>query len=120
MHESNRGIEEMMISAGEHWSIPFLDFVDAFRRTKDVHALADPITIDNPKYATLVAATIAYLCDEMHLEAPAWVREVSALDWPWFVSGLQSTPFRKLVILKCPGRFRKWNIFVLENFLSRV
>ena len=70
------------------------------------------------RFDALLASTIEYLCDEMRLEAPAWVWAVPSLKEPWFLSGMES--LKAIAIVESPVFFRRRKIFVLENFLYRV
>jgi hypothetical protein len=115
--EPNQLLQEM-IGAGEFWRIPFFDFVDASRRKKAFSAA--PLTEggSSERYSALIAATIAYLCDEMELAPPMWVWDVPALDEPWLVSDIEG--LQEIIKARCPSRFKQWQVFVLDNFLSRV
>jgi len=95
-----------------------MDFVDEFRRDKDMSIFREPFELDNERFDALLASTIEELCDEMGLEPPEWVEAVPGCDGPWFVSGLES--LKAIAIVESPLRFRMRKIFVLENFLDRV
>ncbi len=107
-----------MIKTPEHWEIPFMDFVDDFRRNRDTTFLQEPFTLDNERIDALLASTVEYLCDEMGLEIPEWTEDVPGCMAPWFVSGLEN--LKAITIVESPLRFRMRKIFVLENFLYRV
>ncbi len=66
----------------------------------------------------LLASTVEMLCDEARLEPPEWCAAVPALPEPWFVAGMEG--LKVLALAESPVHFRKRNIFVLGNFLSRV
>ena len=101
-----------------YWQVQFMDFVDDFRRNKDLKAVEKPFALTDRRFDALLASTIEYLCDEMRLEAPAWVWAVPSLKEPWFLSGMES--LKAIAIVESPVFFRRRKIFVLENFLYRV
>lgn len=108
-----------MIAGGEHWYVPFMDFVDDFRRTKEhAHQFGAPLILNSPRFDALLASTVECLCDEQGIEAPEWVWNVPALKEPWFVAGIEN--LKALGIAQSPVYYRRRLIFVLENFLSRV
>jgi len=100
------------------WQIPFMDFVDDFRRYKDVSAIDTPYQMDDERIDALLASTIQYLCCEQGVEVPAWVLSVPACQHPWFVAGMES--LKATALIESPLEFRIRKIFVLENFLYRV
>jgi hypothetical protein len=102
----------------EDWLIPFMEFVDDFRRTKDINMIQKAFELTDPKIDSILASTIEYLCHEMHLETPNWVWDIPVCREPWFVSGIES--LKAVTICESPVYFRRRNIFVLENFLDRV
>ncbi len=109
---------EMDAHLADHWEIPFKQFVDDFRRERDLSALALPDFRGNPRVAALMASTIEYLCREQGLANPDWTWQVPALERPWFVSGFES--LKALAIAESPVQYRRRLIFVLSNFLERV
>jgi len=109
-----------MLADPEWWLIPFMDFVDEFRRDKDLTVLQEPFDLDHERFDALLASAIEYLCDEMGLEAPEWVEKVPGCNERWFVSGTKHPKLIEIILEECPFPFRKRNIFVLENFLDRV
>ena len=102
----------------KHWLIPFMEFVDDFRRTKDMKLLSTPLSSHDRRFDALLASTAEFLCKEMGLETPEWVWGVPACDDPWFVSGLEN--LKAIALVESPVYFRRRKIFVLENFLERV
>ena len=102
----------------EYWQIPFMDFVDDFRRYKDISAIDSPYKMDHEKMDALLASTIEYLCDEQDIKVPNWTSSVPACQHPWFVAGIES--LKAIALVESPLAFRIRKIFVLENFLDRV
>lgn len=111
-------VKRDMLTEGEWWLIPFMDFVDDFRRNKDMTVLQEPFDLGDERLDALLASAIEYLCDEMSLAPPAWVEAVPGCEGAWFVSGLENV--KAIAIVESPVRFRMRKIFVLENFLDRV
>jgi hypothetical protein len=113
-----RETKERMLAMPDHWQVPFMDFVDDFRRNKDMSLLTTPFVMDHERWDALLASTVEYLCQEQGLETPEWVSEVPACQDPWFVSGMDS--LRAISLVESPAPFRARKIFVLGNFLDRV
>ncbi len=116
-----RTIQEVkfaMLKSREDWRIPFMEFVDDLRRTRDQSLIKKPFTLGGENFDSLLASTIEYLCDELGIETPNWVWEVPSCRDPLFVSGYEN--LKAISIVESPVFFRRRKIFVLENFLSRV
>lgn len=113
-----RETKERMLAMPDHWQVPFMDFVDDFRRRKDVSVLSKTFELNNEHWDALLASTVEYLCQEQSIDTPEWVREVPACKDPWFVSGMDS--LRAISLVESPAPFRARKIFVLGNFLDRV
>jgi lipopolysaccharide biosynthesis regulator YciM len=107
-----------MLKNGKNWRIPFMDFVDDFRRTRDHRLIEKPLYLTDDRFDSLLASTVEYLCDEMGIETPSWIWDVPSCKEPWFVSGYEN--LKAITIVESPAFFRRRKIFVLENFLSRV
>ncbi len=107
-----------MLKSGDNWRIPFMEFVDDFRRTRDHSLIEEPLNLSNEKFDSLLASTVEYLCDEMDIEIPSWIWDVPSCKDPWFVSGYEN--LKAISITESPVYFRRRKIFVLENFLLRV
>lgn len=102
----------------EYWQIPFMDFVDDFRRYKDISAIDTPYKMDGDKMDALSVEVIEYLCHEQDLEVPNWIFSVPACQHPWFVAGIEN--LKAIALVESPLEFRIRKIFVLENFLYRI
>jgi hypothetical protein len=113
-----RETKEKMIADSHWWKLYFYDFVDDFRRNRDAAMIAEPFELCDEKIDALLASTTEKLCDELEIEIPDWVKEVPSCKKPYFVSGIEN--LKAISIVQSPLRFRARNIFVLENFLSRV
>ena len=100
------------------WQIPFMEFVDDFRRAKEPALIAEPLERSNHRFDQLMASTIEYLCQEQNLEEPEWTADIEPLDTFWFVSEMD--PLRAIATVESPAELRTRHIFVLENFLSRA
>ena len=112
-------ISERILTEGEgSWKIWLFNFVDAFRKEKDRAYIELPPAQDLPsKLQALIAATVETLCGELKIKTPLWCSAVPTLKTPWFVSEIEN--LKAIAIAESPIHFRKRNIFVLENFLSR-
>jgi hypothetical protein len=100
------------------WEIPFMEFVDDFRRERNVAMLGEYFRLGDERFDALLAATVDCLCREQHLATPAWVADVPACRKPWFVAGVES--IKAIALVESPVEFRMRKIFVLANFLSRL
>lgn len=114
IRETKRQIEQ----AREYWLIPFMEFVDDFRRDRDRSRIQQPFELTDERIDAMLASTIEYLCDELQVDPPDWVWEVPSCREPWFVSGIEN--LKAIAIVESPVYFRRRKIFVLENFLERV
>jgi hypothetical protein len=111
-------VKEQIRSDPANWALLLMNFVDDFRYYKDVEAISEPFALDNERLDALLASTAEYLCDELGIMPPRWLKRVPSCQMPYFVSGMES--LKSFTIVESPLRFRKRKIFVLENFLSRV
>ncbi len=110
--------KKAMLGYDKNWRIPFMEFVDDFRRTRDNNLIEKPLSLNNEKIDSLLASTVEYLCDELGIETPDWVWDVPSCKEPWFISGYEN--LKAISISESPAYFRRRKIFVLENFLSRA
>jgi hypothetical protein len=113
-----KSVREQISSDPSNWPVYLMDFVDEFRRTKDMEMLSEPFSVAGDEKDALLASTAETLCDEIGVEAPEWISKIPACNEPYFVSGLED--LKAISIVESPVRFRLRKIFVLENFLSRV
>lgn len=103
----------------KNWKLELFDFVDNFRNTKDFSLIDSAPLFKTPtRLRALIASTVETLCDELELDVPNWISEIPALGNPWFVAEIEN--LKASAIKESPLHFRKRNIFVLENFLSRA
>jgi len=109
----------MLLDGFDSWKIHLFDFVDAFR-ADPLPALVrtPPIAEMEPRLAALLASTVDALCAEQGSAPPGWSAGVAPLPRPWFVSGVEN--LKASALLESPVRFRRRNVFVLANFLSRA
>lgn len=112
-------ISERVLREGEgSWKIWLFNFVDAFRKEKDSSYVDSPPRMGlSPRLDALFASTVETLCEELGVSIPSWCGAIPPLKTPWFVSGVEN--LKAISILESPIHFKKRNIFVLENFLSR-
>lgn len=101
------------------WPLHVFNFVDAFRANPEESRIqSPPIQELDPKLRALLASTVETLCADLHVRIPEWCFGVPILSDPWFVSEIES--LKPMALLESPVRFRKRNIFVLQNFLNRA
>lgn len=112
-------ISERIREEGEDsWKIWLLNFVDAFRQHVDASYINMPPRPGlPPRMHALIASTVETLCEELSMAPPAWCRSVPGLARPWFVAETEN--LKASALAESPIHFRKRNIFVLENMLSR-
>lgn len=100
------------------WRIPFFNFVDVFRRDRDLRCIATPPSPQlSPQLAALLASAVESLCAELDLPVPIWCKSIPPLSTPWFVANIEN--LKATALLESPVWFRKRTIFVLANFLER-
>lgn len=103
----------------DSWKIHFMNFVDEFRRKRDVRLISlPPVSTLDIKLMALLASITAQLCHEAEIDTPTWACREYFLDRPWFVTGMES--LKASAIFESAPEFRKNNIFVQENFLWRA
>lgn len=113
-----RQVKDNIEKEPQHWCLHLMNFVDDFRREKDLQAIGEAFQISDERTDALLASTAETLCDELKLTPPKWLNEIPACKEPYFVGELES--LKAISIVESPLRFRIRKIFVLENFLSRV
>ena len=103
-----------------NWKIHYFNFVDTFRRTKDLRLISMPPNENlTDKEFSLISAIVNQLCLELNMNAPDWAQTSRAkLNLPWFVAGVEN--LKAMAIVESPMSFRRNNIFVLNNFLNRA
>ena len=111
-------VKESIVGDQDNWLIYLMNFVDDFRRSKDVRMVKDPLTGNHDRYDALLSSVVHYLCDELNLDVPEWIYQIPACKDPWFVNGIEN--LKAISLVESPIQFRVRKIFVLENFLSRV
>lgn len=110
---------KIIIDGEDSWKIHIFDLVDEFRRTLDPNLILLPPPHNlNKRLFALLAAVVWELCTEIHLTKPHWVKKEYFLDDPWFPANINN--LKASAILESPLGFRRHNIFVLDNFLSRA
>ncbi|GBU22018.1 hypothetical protein R80B4_01920 [Fibrobacteres bacterium R8-0-B4] len=115
------------LSGGEDFYIVLGDFLDEFYRSGDAERLS--MIADAPKadadvpreHAALFAAAAHKLANDYGLELPAWVmdKKFKLTDEPYFDCNAAGN-LRLLFMYKSPTEFKYRNLFVDENFLTRV
>lgn len=99
--------------------ISFFDAVDEVRRSGVFHSLKRLYSRSRrTRERALLNATACALAAELGSAPPWWASRPLVLAEPWFVSGMQN--LKAAALLESPIQFRRNNVFVLANFLSRA
>lgn len=121
LHQNSVAIssEQIIHHGSKSWKIWLFNFVDEFRRNQKPRTLIQgpPHPYCPKKIRALFASTAETLCQERKLSYPLWCQSIAPLKKPWFVT--KSEVLKSFALLESPLHFRKRNIFVLGNFLSR-
>jgi hypothetical protein len=103
------------------------DFLDDFRhRASGAQRCAmiekEPVWMDSVRGAecnAYWAAMVETLCRECDLRPPAWTESPRCfLRRPWFAGGMES--LKATLLVESPAAFRRRNLFVSANALSRA
>jgi len=125
MFTISRAMEQL--SGGEDFYIVLGDFLDEFYRL-DVTlrqlmiSETPPARANVPReHAALLAASAHKLANDYGLTVPAWVmdKKFKLTDEPYFDCNAKGN-LRLLFMYKSPTEFKYRNLFVDENFLTRV
>lgn len=101
------------------WKLWLFEFVDAFRRCPSGDLVAaPPVPEVSDRVRSLLASTAETLCGERNIPAPWWCGGVGPLASPWFVANVEN--LKATALVESPAQFRKRNIFVFDNFLTRA
>jgi hypothetical protein len=99
--------------------VPFFDAVDEVRRSRRFEALKRIYSRSRrTRERALLNSTACALAAELGDAPPWWAMRPLLLPEPWFVAGVENLKASALV--ESPIQFRRNNIFVLGNFLSRA
>lgn len=99
--------------------VSFFDAVDDVRRSRRFASLKRLYSRSRrTRERALLNATACALAAELGDAPPWWAMRPLALAEPWFVAGVES--LKASALLESPIQFRRNNVFVLGNFLSRV
>jgi hypothetical protein len=98
---------------------PFFDAVDEVRRSRRFDALKRLSSRSRrTRERALINSTACALAAEQGQPPPWWATRPMVLAEPWFVSGVEK--LKASALQESPIHFRRNNIFVLGNFLSRA
>jgi transcriptional regulator with XRE-family HTH domain len=113
-------LSEQITQEGFHsWKSHLFEWVDDFRKHPNMKLIIDaPSKNSISRTRCLLASVVETLCEEVPLTAPWWCSAVEPLEEPWFPSNSEN--LKALALREAAIHFRKRNIFVLHNFLSRV
>lgn len=97
------------------------DFRQRCRTAQERAALVcdPPESSGQPETDAYLAALAESLCREYGMCPPAWTEQpVYYLKRPWFAGGLES--LKAILLAESPAAFRRRNLFVSANALSRA
>jgi hypothetical protein len=78
-----------------------------------------PVSVGQPETDAYLAALAEYLCRESGMHPPAWTEQPAYyLKRPWFAGGLEN--LKAILLAESPTAFRRRNLFVSANALSRA
>lgn len=78
-----------------------------------------PVSTGQPETDAYLAALAESLCREVGMRPPAWTENPAYyLKRPWFAGGLDS--LKAILLAESPAAFRRRNLFVSANALSRA
>ena len=99
--------------------VSFFDAVDEVRRSRSFVALKRLYSRSRrTRERALLNSTACALAAELGDAPPWWAMRPLLLPEPWFVAGVENLKASALV--ESPLPFRRNNVFVLANFLSRA
>ena len=107
-----------MLNDKSNQMVYLMDFVQDFLREKNYQMIQQPIHRSHPPLDALIASTVEALCINENIDQPEWVSKIPSVKEPYFVSGVES--LKAIALVESPLSFRRRNVFVLENFLTRV
>lgn len=97
----------------------FFNAVDESRRTRRMDLLKRLYSRSRrTREKALLNSTACALAAELGQAPPWWAMHSRTLPDPWFVSGVEG--LKATALVESPLHFRRNNIFVLGNFLSRA
>ncbi len=103
----------------ESWKIHFFNLVDEFRGQPDIRLIMlPPVASLDERLQAMLASIVQALCLEVGYSIPDWAKREHYLSKPWFVSEMES--LKASAIVESPMVFRRNNIFVQQNILSRA
>lgn len=101
------------------WKLWLFEFVDAFRHSPGEElVMVPPSPQTGARITALLAATVEALCADQSIPIPWWCGGVGVLPEPWFVAGIEN--LKAIALVESPAPYRRRNIFVLANFLTRI
>lgn len=104
---------------GEDWKISYFNFIDSLRETRNPILFADRPADGLPiNLLAMLSSIVMTLSNELNIEAPDWAKLAIELEIPWFVTQFES--LKATCLLESPIFFRRNNIFVSKDFLSRL
>lgn len=102
----------------ENWKMYFFQWLDLYYSHPSSEMLKTaPVNIEE-KLMALLASTCELLATRFNHSIPYWTMGIAPLKSPWFISEMQY--LKTFALVESFPEFKKRNIYVLENFLTRV
>lgn len=103
-------------------------FLDVFRQTKNIelkkkmiaHPPVENSSVEHHIYAASLAATVEELCKEISIEIPDWVFLPQYILKNPYYHGVTNPDYQRFLEKNSLPSFKKRNIFVGDNVMSRV
>lgn len=114
------------ISKGQPSKIVIPDFIDDFTRLRDREMKLEivserPMVLESRYHEAYLAAVTEYLCHRDGLPVPEWTQdEKYFLEEAHYAFGKKGSAISLTLLAESPVPFRKRNIFVSANVMSRV
>jgi len=117
-----KSINEVVLNIRQKgsWKNPIFDFIDDYNRDQIGWDLSEPdFSGLSPEVSSLVCGVVAYMVVKYKANPPKWTKDSKyMLKEPFFVSGLEN--FKANALVHSPLQLRRLNVFVTEDFFSRV
>lgn len=113
----------LLLAKGADSAIVIGNYLDEFKisnREERLYSVSTkPFDKLKKKHSAYLAAVVEELCIENKLKIPTWVNKKKYfLKYPIFYTKFES--LKAILIKESPIAFRRRNLFVSENILSRV
>ena len=63
-------VKNSILRDQENWLIYLMNFVDEFRRVKEINMVNEPLIGNHDRFDALLSSVVHYLCDELEMDIP--------------------------------------------------